>query len=163
MPSIHVFFSVADCLARCADTDGCSSSSVEYIKSSNNQISSRRCTLGKRRNGYMLFPQKNYISANMYCQCKSYDIININWYSKPRTRKGVRSSLIQLFDLKKAILFYWVYPSNTLYTFIQKVLVCRPDWIFAQLEEQTSSICERTMSIKSYFNYYAKITHSIET
>jgi len=60
--------SVADCLAQCADTDGCSSSSVEYIKSSDNRITSRSCQLRTRRNGYMLFPQKNYVSANMYCQ-----------------------------------------------------------------------------------------------
>ena len=69
--------SAADCLAQCADTDGCSSSSVEYIKSSNNHITSRSCRLGKRRNGYMLFPQKNYISANMYCQCKSFFLTSL--------------------------------------------------------------------------------------
>jgi len=59
--------SEADCLAKCADTDGCSSASVENVKNGN-KITSRRCQLGKNRNGYMLYSQKNYISANMYCQ-----------------------------------------------------------------------------------------------
>jgi len=61
--------SEADCLAKCADTDGCSSASVENVKNGN-KITSRRCHLGKNRNGYMLYSQKNYISANMYCQSK---------------------------------------------------------------------------------------------
>ena len=61
--------SEADCLAKCADTDGCSSASVENVKNGN-KITSRRCHLGKNRNGYMLYAQKNFMSANMYCQCK---------------------------------------------------------------------------------------------
>ncbi|KAL5262632.1 hypothetical protein ACHWQZ_G008134 [Mnemiopsis leidyi] len=59
--------SVYDCLAACADTDGCSSASVNHVKSGN-QIATRECNLGKKRNGFMLWQKNNFVSSNLYCQ-----------------------------------------------------------------------------------------------
>ncbi|KAL5262630.1 hypothetical protein ACHWQZ_G008132 [Mnemiopsis leidyi] len=59
--------SVYDCLAACADTDGCSSASVNHVKSGN-QITTRECHLGKKRNGFMLWQKNNFVSSNLYCQ-----------------------------------------------------------------------------------------------
>ena len=66
--------SVYDCLAECADTDGCSSASVYHDKNSQNEISSRQCYLGDKRNGFMLYPKNNYISSNLYCQSKKLSL-----------------------------------------------------------------------------------------
>jgi len=57
--------SLPDCLAKCADKDGCSSSS---FKVSTNGGSSGSCEMFTKRMGDMLFSQTNYYSANLYCQ-----------------------------------------------------------------------------------------------
>jgi len=57
--------SLADCLAKCADTDRCSSSSYKVTTSG---VSSGSCEMFSKRLGDMLFSQTNYFSANLYCQ-----------------------------------------------------------------------------------------------